>query len=97
MTCGKLGALLVVDAHCRIESAFLRLDRVDADNWHVYGFELFDFAAVDVEGDDDYGIDVAADRQHVEEFAAFFDAGHLVDGDVVALVVEDLVQTFDDG
>lgn len=59
--------------------------------------ELFDFVAGDVEGNDDHGVDVAAHRQHVEELAAFLGAGHLVDGDVVALIVEDLVQTFDDG
>ena len=95
--CGKLGALLVVDAHGGVESAFFRQARIDADDRHVHGFELFDFVAVDIEGDDDHGVDVAAHRQHVEELTAFFDAGHLVDGDVVAFVMEDLIQPFDDG
>ena len=97
MACGKLGSLLVVDAHGRAETALFRQTRVDADDRHIDGLELIDLVGVDIEGNDDYRVDVAAHRQHVEEFTTFLDARHLVDGNVVSLVVEDLVEAFDDG
>ena len=97
MACGKLGSLLVVDAHGRAETALFRQTRVDADDWHIDGLELIDLVGVDIEGNDDYRVDVAAHRQHVEEFTTFLDARHLVDRNVVSLVVEDLVEAFDDG
>ena len=97
MACGKLGSLLVVDAHGGVEAALFRQTRVDADDRHADGLELLDLVGVDIEGDDDYRVDVAAHRQHVEEFTTFLDARHLVDGNVVSLVVEDLVEAFDDG
>ena len=74
MTCGKLGSLLVVDAHGRAETALFRQTRVDADDWHIDGLELIDLIGVDVEGNDDHRVDIAAHRQHVEELAALLDA-----------------------
>ena len=97
MARGKLGSLLVVDAHGRAETALFRQTRVDADDWHIDGLELIDLIGVDVEGNDDHRVDIAAHRQHVEELAALLDARHLVDGDVVAFIMEDLVESFDDG
>ena len=97
MACGKLGSLLVVDAHGRAETALFWQARVNADDRHVDGLELIDLIGVDVEGNDDHRVDIAAYWQHVEELAALLDARHLVDGDVVACIMEDLVESFDDG
>lgn len=59
MACGKLGSLLVVDAHGGVEAALFRQTRVDADDRHADGLELLDLVGVDIEGDDDYRVDVA--------------------------------------
>ena len=74
MACGELGSLLVVDAHGRAETALFWQTRVNADDRHVDGLELIDLIGVDVEGNDDHRVDIAAHRQHVEELAALLDA-----------------------
>ena len=92
---GKCGALFIIDIDSCGESAFLGLDGVDADNRHADGCKLRALLRIDVKGDDDDGVGVAAYRKGVEELLAFLDAGDLEDGDVVAFGMEHFVKPLD--
>ena len=48
-------------------------------------------------GGDDHGVGIASYRQHLEEIAAFLDAGDLEDRNIVAFGMQHRVEAFDHG
>ena len=88
-------ALFVIDADGGVEIRGGR--RVDADDRDVDAFELFDLVRVDGERVDEYGVDVAADRQSGEELLVVLGCVDVLEqGDVISGIVKDVVDSGED-